>query len=122
MSGSPVGLDGRLHHDDVLVDRDLDLAADARRGAEGDVAGAEDLLVLDQVAGEGRALVRADPELGEEGAALPRSAQDLEEARSRLAGGVGQRAALDRQPSRAPDRCPSEPIVPSTTSVPSPSS
>ena len=44
--------DRGLHHDAVEVDRDLDLAADRRRGAEGDVGGAEDLLVLEHVAGQ----------------------------------------------------------------------
>ncbi len=49
-----VDFDGRLEDHAVEVDRDLDGAADRRRGAEGDVGGAEDLLVLEDVAGEDR--------------------------------------------------------------------
>ena len=51
--------------DDVEVDRDGDGPADAGARAERDVDGAEDLLVLEHVAGERRAVVRADAELGE---------------------------------------------------------
>src|ERR1700760_334248 len=56
-----------LEHDAVEMDGDLDGAADRRRGAEGDVASAEDLLVLEDVAGEDRLFVGADPELGDVG-------------------------------------------------------
>src|SRR6201991_936610 len=45
-----VDFDGRFLDHDVEVDGDRDLAADPRRGAEGDVRGAEDLLVLEGVA------------------------------------------------------------------------
>ena len=45
--------------------------ADRRARAEGDVGGAEDLLVLEDVAGQLRALVRADAELGDVGARSP---------------------------------------------------
>ena len=65
-----VDLDGRLEDDAVEVDRDLDRAADRRRGAEGDVGGAEDLLVLEDVAGQDRLFVGADPELGDVGAVV----------------------------------------------------
>src|SRR3982751_1701993 len=62
-----VDFDGRFEDDAVEVNRDLDGAADRRRGAEGDVAGAEDLLVLEDVAGQDRLFVGADPELGDVG-------------------------------------------------------
>ena len=55
--------EGRLHHDAVEMDRHLDLAADPGRGAEGDVHGAQQLLVLEQLAAEDRLLVGPDAEL-----------------------------------------------------------
>ncbi len=67
-----VDFDGRFEDDAVEVDRNLDCAADRRRGAEGDVAGTEDLLVLEDVAGQDRLFVGADPELGDVGAVLRR--------------------------------------------------
>src|SRR6185312_4183190 len=60
-----VDFDGRFLDHDVEVDRHLHGAADPRRGAEGDVGGAEDLLVLEDVPGQDRLLVGADPELGD---------------------------------------------------------
>ena len=58
---SPSTVSVGLHDDAVEVDRHLDRAADPRRGAERDVDGAENLLVLEQLAGEDRLLVGPDP-------------------------------------------------------------
>ena len=93
-----VDLDRRLEDDAVEVDRDLDRAADRRRGAEGDVGGAEDLLVLEDVAGQDRLFVGADPELGDVGAVLAVGGEQLEQrlalgARSRRSGGRRGRSA-----------------------------
>src|SRR5918996_4369027 len=113
-----------LHHHAVEVHRHLNRAADRRRGAEGDVHRAEDLLVLDQVARQGRLLVGADPELGDVGAIGPVDDEQLHELLSlgpRCAhqvtvfdgehGGLGDRADLGDGPvddqgslSRALDR------------------
>ena len=65
-----------------------DRAADARAGAEGDVDGAEDLLVLEDVAGQPRALVGADAELGEVGALLAGAREQLVEALALGPGGL----------------------------------
>ena len=54
-----------VEHDHVEVDRDRDGAADPGARAERDVHRAEDLLVLEHVAGQRRAVVGSDPELGE---------------------------------------------------------
>src|SRR4051795_2293764 len=92
-----VDLERGVGDDAVEVDRDRDRAADRDARAEGDVDRAEDLLVLEDVAGEHRALVRADPELGEVRAGV---AVVLEESQQLLALGAGrprEAAALDRQ-------------------------
>src|ERR687897_558122 len=65
--GRAVERDVGLHHDAIEVYGHLDSAPDRRRGAERDVDGAEDLLVLEHVAGQLGLLVRADPELGDGG-------------------------------------------------------
>ncbi len=94
-------------------------AADPRRGAEGDVRGAEDLLVLEDVAGEDRLLVGADPELGDVGAvgAVRRSAvpsAGRPRRRSRRSGGRPRSVRWTGDSTR-----PIAAIEPSTTSVPS---
>src|SRR6476659_1535815 len=73
-----VDLERRLGDDAVEVDRHGDRAADRDARAEGNVHAPEDLLVLEDVAREGRAIVRPDPELGELGTrvyVLPEDAQ-----------------------------------------------
>src|SRR6185312_5191248 len=99
-----VDFDGRFLEHDVEVDGHLHGAADPRRGAEGDVGGAEDLLVLEDVAGQDRLLVGADPELGDVGAARPVRRQQLHQAGALVAGRAGQVAALDGQPHRRLDQ------------------
>ena len=86
--------------DAVEVDRDLDGAADRRRGAEGDVAGAEDLLVLEDVAGQDRLFVGADPELGDVGAVLAVRGQQLHQPAAVVAGRVDEVALADGQRDR----------------------
>ncbi len=95
-----VDLDGGLEDHAVEVDRHLDGAADRRRGAEGDVGGAEDLLVLEDVAGEDRLLVGADPQLGDVGAVGAVRGQQLQQRGAGRPGGVGEVAAADRQRDR----------------------
>src|SRR5215211_2361432 len=51
-----------IRDDAVEMDRDLNRAPDPRRGPEGNVHRAEDLLVLQQLAAQDRLLVRADAE------------------------------------------------------------
>src|ERR1700760_3714073 len=92
-----VDFDGRFLDHDVEVDGDLDRAADPRRGAEGDVRGAEDLLVLEDVAGQDRLFVGADPELGDVGAVGPVHGQQFHQPGALVAGRAGQVAALDGQ-------------------------
>src|SRR5579872_4958634 len=58
-----VNLERGVEHHRVQVDRDGYLAADRRAGTERDVHRAEDLLVLEDVPGKGRAVVGAHPEL-----------------------------------------------------------
>src|SRR6201996_7581602 len=99
-----VDFDGRFLDHDVEVDRDLDRAADPRRGAEGDVRGAEDLLVLEDVAGEDRLFVGADPELGDVGAVGPVRGQQFHQPGALVAGRAGEVAALDGQPDRGLDQ------------------
>src|SRR5215203_1415091 len=65
-----VELNGGFHHDAVEVHRDLDRSTDPRGGAEGDVAGTGDLLVLERLAGQLGLLVGADAELRDVGALL----------------------------------------------------
>src|ERR1700754_2830062 len=84
--GLAVDFDGRFLDHDVEVDGDLDRAADPRRGAEGDVRGAEDLLVLEDVSGEDRLLVRADPELRHVRPARPVRRQQFHQLRALVAG------------------------------------
>ena len=91
-----VDFDRRFEDHAVEVDRDLDGAADRRRGAEGDVGGAEDLLVLEDVAGQDRLFVGADPELGDVGAVLAVRGEQLHQRRAVGAGRVGQVAARGR--------------------------
>src|SRR6185503_548377 len=83
-----VDLERRLGDDAVKVDRHGDRAADSDARAEGDVDAPEDLLVLEDIAREGRAIVRADPELGEVRARVPVLAED---AQKLLALGAGRR-------------------------------
>ena len=87
----------------VEVNRDLDGAADRGRGAEGDVRGAEDLLVLEDVAGQRRLFVGADPELGDVGPVLAVLGQQFHQGGALGAGGVGQVAAADGQLDRRLD-------------------
>ena len=77
-----------------------DRAADARAGAEGDVDGAEDLLVLEDVAGQPRAVVGADAELGQVGALLAGAREQLVEALALGPGRLRQAPALDGQVRR----------------------
>ena len=72
-----------------------------------DVHGAEDLLVLEHVAGQPRAVVRADPELSQVGPELAVGQQQLDELRTEAAVGGddpalrhGQRRRLDADPER----------------------
>src|SRR5215210_7961459 len=58
-----------LEHHAVEMYRHLHGPSDRRRRAKGHVAGAQDLLVLDQVPRELGLLVGADPQLGDVGAA-----------------------------------------------------
>src|SRR6185295_14580915 len=97
-----VDLERRLGNDAVEVDRHGDRAADSDARAEGDVDAPEDLLVLEDIAREGRAIVGADAELGEVGARVPVLPQDAEEL---LALGAGRRRevpVLDRELGRVP--------------------
>ena len=117
--GVAVERNRRPRHDRVEVDRHLHRPADSRGGAERDVAGAEDLLVLEDLAGEGRLLVRPDSELGDGRAVGPVRRSGARRGAPLGAGGGGQVVALDGEPRRlghAPDRA----IEPSTTSTPSP--
>ena len=109
-----------LHHDAVEVDRHLDPAADRRRGAEGDVDGAEQLLVLEHVAGQLRLLVRADRRARRSSspprrAAVSSSSSAAPSAPARL----GQPPAGRRSSVTGSAGIPTPAIVPSTTSVPS---
>ena len=79
------------------MDRDRDRAADARAGAEGDVDRAEDLLVLEDVAGQLRAVVGPDAELGQVGALLAGAGEQLVEALALGPGRLRQVPALDGQ-------------------------
>ena len=106
-----VDLDRRLEDDDVEVDRDLDRAADRGRGAEGDVGGAEDLLVLEDVAGQDRLFVGADAELGDVGAVVAVGGEQLHQRLALLSVGVDQVAVVRRsarpgalEPADAGDR------------------
>src|SRR6185437_13950973 len=92
-----VDFDGRFLDHDVEVDGHLDRAADAGRGAEGDVGGAEDLLVLEDVSGQDRLLVGADPELGDVGAVGAVRGQQFHQPGALVAGRADEVAALDGQ-------------------------
>src|ERR1043166_5329728 len=72
-----VDLDGRLEQHAVEVHGNLNGAADRRRSAKGDVSGAEDLLVLEDVAGQHCLLVGADAELGDIGPVLAVNGQQV---------------------------------------------
>src|SRR5690349_10272789 len=90
--------EARVADEAVEVHGDAHRAADAGAGAEGDVDGAEDLLVLEDVAGQPRALVRADAELRE---VRPLLAGVVEQAQPRLAHLPARRdemPVLDREP------------------------
>ena len=83
----------------VEVDGHRDRAADAGARAERDVDRAEHLLVLEDVAGQRRALVRADAELGEVRARSGRRASSSAAQRAPHSPlGVGEPAVLDGQP------------------------
>ena len=69
-------------------------------GAEGDVDGAEDLLVLEHVAGQRGAVVGADAELGEVGARSPAPVEQLVRGARPRAGRLRQAPALDGQVRR----------------------
>src|SRR6478672_10822244 len=92
-----VDLHGRLEDDAVEVDWDLDRATDRRRSAEGDVRGAEDLLVLEDVAGQDCLFVGADPQLGDVGPVLAVGREQLEQLRPGRAGRVGEMATAHGQ-------------------------
>src|SRR4249920_752374 len=94
---------GRLDDHAVEVDRDLDVAADRGRGAEGDVRGTEDLLVLEDVAGQRRLFVGADPQLGDVGPVLAVLGQHFEQGGALGASRLGQVAAADGQLDRRLD-------------------
>src|SRR5207247_7057011 len=72
-------------------------AADAGAGPERDVCGAEDLLVLEDVAGQRRAFVRADAQLREVAALRCVRVERGEERRIRRA---GQRTVAYLDPQR----------------------
>ena len=93
----------RFEHHAVEVHRHLDFAADRRRGAEGDVGGAEDLLVLEDVAGQGRLFVGADAELGDVGAVLAVRGQQLHQRGALGPGRVGEVAVAHGQLDRRLD-------------------
>src|SRR5215203_4462688 len=102
-----VDLDRRLEDDAVEVHGDLHGAADRSRSAEGDMAGAEDLLVLEDVAGEDRLFVGADPELGDVGPVLAVGGQQLHQLPPLLPGRLDQVPLTDGQRDRRveqPDR------------------
>ena len=107
----------RLEHDDVLVDRDRDGAADPGARAERDVRRAEDLLVLERVAGQRRAVVRADAELGEVAPERAVRVEVREEGGRAVALGGGQPAVAhgqqDRRGARGPPGSDEAAIVPS---------
>ena len=88
------------HHDAVEVHGHLDRPSDRLRGAEGDVGGAEELLVLEHVAGQHGALVGADAELGDRRSLLAVRAQELQQGRALAARCLGQAAAADGHPHR----------------------
>ena len=97
-------LERRLEDQAVQVHGNGDGPADARARPEGDVDGAEDLLVLEDVAGQLRALVGADPELGDVPAL---TAGGVERGQQPLALGLGrgdELAVLDRQHRRLAQR------------------
>ena len=108
-SALAVDADVGLHHDAVEVDRHLDRAADRGRGAERDVAGAEELLVLEQRCRVRIALlVRADPELGDVGAVLAvrRRAAPSAARRRRRSPRPGGRPRSSARPARRRARSP----------------
>ena len=114
---SAAELQRRVEHDDVQVDGHRDGAADPGAGAEGDVDRAEDLLVLEHVAGQRGALVGADAELGQVG---PELAGGLEQVREE-APSPGP-AGRDERPSPTLRRTgrsasPNEPASDATTSA-----
>jgi hypothetical protein len=80
------------------VDRHVDGPADGGAGPEGDVHGSEDLLVLEQVAAEPRAVVRAHAQLREVPAVGPVAVQVLGQRPAQVALGVGQPVVLHDQP------------------------
>ena len=88
-----------VHHD-IEVDRHRDRAADASAGAEGDVHGPEDLLVLQHVARELGPVVGSNSELGQVEAPVPVRPQQLDELRPEASTCVDQTAVLDGQQGR----------------------
>ena len=105
--GVPPDVERRVEHDDVEVDRDGDGPADPGARSERHVHGAEDLLVLEHVAGQGRAVVRADAQLGEVHPGVAVGAQRVEQPLALRAGRLRQPPVADGEPrglGRQPDR------------------
>src|SRR3954469_9491712 len=96
----PRGADGeaRVGDEAVEVHRHAHGPADARAGAEGDVDGAKHLLVLEDVARQAGALVRADAELGEVGSLLARVVEEPQPGLPHLPARGGQVPVLDGEP------------------------
>ena len=93
----PADIERRFGDHDVEMDRHRHGAADAGAGTKRDVDGAEDLLVLEHVAGERGAVVGADAELGEVGPGLAVDPQPLEVLGTDPALGLDEPPARDRQ-------------------------
>ena len=115
-----VDADIGVDDDAIEMDRDLDLSADPGRGAEGDMGRAEDLLVLEDLAGEDRLLVGADAELGDVGAVGAVGAEQLQKLPARLAARLSQVPLPRRPASTGSESLPIPAIEPATTRVPSP--
>ena len=67
------------------------------------MSGAENLLVLEDVAGQGRLFVGADPQLGDVGAVRTVLGQQFEQRRALRAGRIGQVAVANGQLDRRLD-------------------
>src|SRR5579862_1711193 len=95
-----VELQGCVEHDHVEMNGHRDGSAECGAGPEGDVDRAEDLLVLQHVAGQLRAIVGADTELGQVAAKLAVGVQPAEVLGPQPAVALDDRTVADSQRGR----------------------
>ena len=79
------------------MDRNLDVPSDRGRSTESHVRGAEDLFVLEDVAGQDRLLVGADPEFGHVGSVRAVNGQEFHQLRTFLPGRINEVTTFDGQ-------------------------